>query len=183
VKPWPIKDGALVAAPGYLQTKEHFGKCQIHLEYRIPAGREISGQKGGNSGVFIAGKYEIQVQESHTNVTYADGQAGAMYGQYPPLVNPCVEQGEWQSYDIIFEPAKFDKESKELLSPAVVTVLMNGVVLHHAQPFMGLSTFRQVAQYPKGGVPEKGPLKLQWHNDPVEFRNIWIRDLGEYTRK
>ena len=176
---WNIKDGVLIASPGHLETKEHFGKVQIHLEFRIPEGRKVIGQVGANSGIFIMGLYEIQVQESHTNVTYADGQAGAMYGQYPPLVNPSSPQGKWQSYDIIFEPPIH--KGKTLIKPAVVTVLHNGVLVHHAQPFLGASTFKKIPKYSKKTLASKGPLKLQWHDDPVEFKNIWIRDLGEYS--
>jgi len=177
---WQIKDGLLVASPKNLETKETFGKVQLHLEYRIPKDREVEGQKGGNSGIFLAGKYEIQVQESHTNVTYPDGQAGAMYGQYPPLVNPCTPQGEWQSYDIIFEPAVIKDGKVE--KPALVTLFINGVLAHHAKPFLGVSTFRKIPKYPEA-LPEKGPLMIQWHKDPVEFRNIWIRELEDYPVK
>lgn len=177
---WEVKNGVLIASKGNLESKQHFGKAQIHLEYRVPAGREVKGQKGGNSGVFLMGLYEIQVQESHTNVTYADGQAGAMYGDYPPLVNPSTAQGEWQSYDIIFEPAVIVEGKVQ--SPARVTVLHNGVLIHHAQPFTGVSTHKRIPVYPES-LPEKGPIKLQWHQDPIEFRNIWVRELGEYSHK
>lgn len=178
--PWQVKDGILISSEKDLVSKEKFGKIQLHLEFRIPAGRKIEGQKGGNSGIFLMGLFEIQVQESHTNVTYADGQAAAMYGQYPPLVNPASPQGEWQSYDIIFIPPIY--AGKKLKEPARVTVLHNGVLVHHAQEFMGVSTFRRIAKY-GGAIPEKGPIRIQWHQDPVEFRNIWVRDLGEYSKK
>jgi len=178
---WEIKDGLLVASKGDLVTKEEFGKIQLHIEYRIPKDRKVKGQVGGNSGIFIMGRFEVQVQESHNNVTYPDGQAGALYGQDPPLVNASSPQGEWQSYDIIFEPAVY--KNNKLITPAKVTVTHNGVLIHHARPFDGVSTFRKLPKYPKKPLPAKGPIKLQWHNDPVEFRNIWVRELGEYSKK
>lgn len=177
---WTVKEGILIASPRSLSTKEHFGSCQLHLEFRIPAGREVSGQKGGNSGVFLMGQYEVQVQESHTNKTYADGQAGAIYGQYPPLVNSSRPQGEWQSYDIIFDAPVY--EGNKVVKPARLTVLHNGVLIHHGTDLLGVTKHAQVATYPKKHA-EKGPIRLQWHQDPVEFRNIWIRDLGSYPTK
>lgn len=176
---WKVENGILIASPGKLQTKEGFGTCQLHLEWRVPAGRKVSGQKGGNSGVFLMGRYEVQVLESHTNKTYPDGQAGAMYGQYPPLVNASAPQGEWQSYDIIFEAPRY--EDGKNVAPAYVTVLHNGVVLHHRQAYLGPSTHKKLTSYP-ANHPEKAPLSLQWHGDPIEFRNIWIRPLGEYDQ-
>ncbi|MGB2403034.1 MAG: 3-keto-disaccharide hydrolase [Akkermansiaceae bacterium] len=97
---WKIKDSLMIASPRSTRTKKSFGSCTLHLEWRVPAGRKIDGQKGGNSGVFLMDRYEIQIMESHTNVTYADGQAAAIYGQTPPSVNASLPQGEWQSYDI-----------------------------------------------------------------------------------
>lgn len=173
-KNWKIKDGIMVASPGNNSTKQSFGDCQLHIEWRIPAGRKVNGQKGGNSGVFLMQKYEIQVQESHTNVTYADGQTGAMYGQHPPLVNASTPQGEWQSYDIIFKAPRYEGET--CTSPARVTVIHNGVVIQNNQQYFGPSTHRKLPAYPKQH-PEKAPLMLQWHQDPIEFRNIWLREL------
>lgn len=175
-KDWPIIEGALVASKlGSNRTKNAYGSCQLHLEWRIPAGRKVEGQKGGNSGLFLMGKYEVQIQESHTNVTYADGQAGALYGQYPPLVNPSLPQGEWQSYDITFTAPVY-KDGK-LYSPASITVIHNGVVIHNNQAFHGHTGPKRLAKYPTAH-PKKAPLLLQWHKDPIEFRNFWIRDLS-----
>ena len=175
---WEIKDGVMVATgPKGIGTKEKFGDIQLHIEFRVPAGREVSGQKGGNSGIYLMGKYEVQVQESHTNKTYPDGQAAAMYGQYPPLVNPATPQGEWQSYDIIFEAPVY-KDGKNV-EPAYLTVLFNGVVVHHRKAYQGPSTHKKLTSYPDSH-PEKGPIHLQWHSDPIEFRNIWVRELGDY---
>lgn len=174
---WKVEDGILVASPGRLKTKEEFGDCQLHIEWRVPADRKVDGQKGGNSGVFLMGKFEVQVLESHRNVTYPDGQAGAMYGQYPPRVNASAPHGEWQSYDIIFEAPVY--EDGKNVSPAYVTVLHNGVMLHHRKAYQGPSSHKTLSNYKKV-LPAKAPLSLQWHKDPIEFRNIWIRELGEY---
>ena len=177
---WKVEDGILIASPGNLVTNEGFGSCQLHIEFRIPADRAVQGQNGGNSGVFLMGQYEVQVQESHTNITYPDGQAGALYGQYPPLVNPSLPQGEWQSYDIIFEAPIY--EGEKCVTPAKMTVLHNGILVHHSTDLLGTTKHKQVASYP-AKHPSKAPLLLQWHQDPVQFRNIWIRELGDYPRK
>lgn len=177
---WAVKEGILVASPGTLTTKEQFGPVQVHLEWRVPAGRKVDGQGGGNSGIFLMGMYEVQILQSHENKTYPDGTAGALYGQTPPLVNATAPQGEWQSYDILFHPPKYDGE--KVVEPATVTVIQNGVVLHHARKFMGPTQFRQLASYPPKH-PETGPLALQFHGDPIEFRNIWARAIGNYDEE
>jgi len=175
VKKWPIEDGILIASElGDNKTKEVFGDCQIHLEWRIPKDRKVDGQKGGNSGIFIMDRYEIQIQESHTNVTYADGQATAIYGQTPPLINASRPQGEWQSYDIFFKAPVY-KDGK-VVTPASVTVLHNGIVVHNNQVIHGPTKHKVAASYPENH-PEKAPIHLQWHQDPIEFKNFWVRDL------
>ncbi|MGB0993618.1 MAG: 3-keto-disaccharide hydrolase [Akkermansiaceae bacterium] len=173
-KNWKVKDGVMIASPGDIQTKQKFASCQFHVEWRIPAGRKVNGQSGGNSGVFFMDKYEVQVQESHTNVTYADGQAAAIYGQTPPMVNPSVPQGEWQSYDVIFEAPVYGDDGVK--TPGYMTVIHNGVIVHHRQKLYGPTTHKRVTKYPKTH-PEKAPLRIQWHGDPIEFRNIWIREM------
>lgn len=173
-KAWKVKDGVMIASPGNTSTKQSFGDCQLHIEWRVPAGRKVKNQSGGNSGVFLMQKYEIQVQESHTNVTYADGQTGAMYGQHPPLVNASTPQGEWQSYDIIFTAPRY--EGEKCVSPARVTVIHNGVLIQNHQQYFGPSVYKKLPSYPKQH-PAKAPLMLQWHRDPIEFRNIWLREL------
>ncbi len=174
---WKVNNGILTAAPGTLITKDQFGPVQVHLEWRLPAGRKVDGQGGGNSGIFLMGRYEVQILQSHDNKTYPDGTAGALYGQTPPLVNATAPQGEWQSYDILFHPPKY--EDGKLSEPAKATVIHNGVVLHHARAFLGPTRFREVASYPDNH-PETGPIHLQWHGDPIEFRNIWVRPIGNY---
>ncbi|MGJ8656255.1 MAG: 3-keto-disaccharide hydrolase [Akkermansiaceae bacterium] len=180
-KKWEVKDGILIATKtGTNPTKKSYGSCQLHLEWRVPADRKVNGQGGGNSGVFLMGKYEVQIMESFKNVTYPDGQAGAMYGQYPPLVNASRPQGEWQSYDITFIAPEY--KDGEVVTPATITVIHNGIVVQNAQPYKGPTVFRKLASYPKDH-PAKGPISLQFHGDPIEYRNIWVRDLGEYNKK
>ncbi|MDR2983027.1 MAG: DUF1080 domain-containing protein [Puniceicoccales bacterium] len=172
---WPIKDGIWVDSYNSIETKKGYGDCQLHIEWRVPISRSASGQRGANSGVmFMGGRYEIQVLESHSNITYADGTAGAIYGQFPPMVNPALPKGEWQSYDIAFVAPRFDKDGK-LISPAKFTVLFNGVLVQNAQELLGPTTWKNVP--PWKAHPERLPLILQFHGDPIEFRNIWIRDL------
>ncbi len=175
---WTVRDGVMVATKhplpktsGDIWTKQGFGDCHLHLEWRIPAGREVTSQMGGNSGVFLMDRYEIQIQESYKNVTYADGQAAAIYGQTPPKVNASLPQGEWQSYDIIFEAPVYGEKGLE--KPARVTVIHNGVKVHDQQVIYGPTVHKKVATYPVTH-PAKAPIRLQWHGDPIEFRNIWV---------
>ena len=174
---WKVKKGVMTTSKGNLVTRESFGPVQLHIEWRAPAGREAHGQAGCNSGVLLMGLYEIQVLESHKNVTYPDGQAAALSGQTPPLVNASLPQGKWQSYDIVFTPPVY--EGDQVMEPARATVIHNGVVVHNAKDFLGPTMHNQLAKYPPQH-PATGPIILQWHNDPVEFRNIWVRPLGKY---
>ncbi|MFT5051201.1 MAG: hypothetical protein ACI8QZ_002611 [Chlamydiales bacterium] len=170
---WTVADGHMeVSGTGPIQTKEHFEDCQLHLEWAAPAKVESESQGRGNSGVFLMGRYEVQVLDSFENESYADGQAAALYGQYPPLVNACRRPGEWQTYDIIFEAPRFDGET--LLQPAHVTLIHNGIVVHHRRPMIGSTTHRAVATYSPHGP---GPIQLQEHGSAVRFRNIWVRPL------
>jgi hypothetical protein len=134
------------------------------------------GQDRGNSGVFLMGRYEVQVLDTYgtTNKTYADGQAGALYGQYPPLVNPARPPGQWQTYDIVFRAPRFDAAGKAL-SPARVTVLFNGVLVQDNRELTGPTAHK--ARPPYAAHADKLPLGLQDHSHPVRFRNIWIREL------
>lgn len=171
---WKVENGAVeVDATGSIETRASFGDCQLHVEWCAPAKVEESSQGRGNSGVFFMGRYEVQVLDSFENRTYADGQAAALYGQMPPLVNACRKPGEWQSYDIVFRAPRFEGET--LASPARVTVLHNGVLVHDAQPFLGATAHKAVATYAKHA--DELPLSLQDHGNPVRFRNIWIRRL------
>lgn len=170
---WRVLDGVLIASPGDTHSKQAFGSCTLHVEWRIPAGRKVSGQQGGNSGIFLMDRYEVQIQESHTNVTYADGQAAAIYGQTPPRVNASVPQGQWQSYDIVFEAPVYGEGGVE--KPAYISVIHNGVKVHDRQEVYGPTVYRKIASYPKDH-PHKAPIRFQWHGDPIEFRNVWVRE-------
>jgi hypothetical protein len=172
--PWPVRDGAMVAGGGDIASRESFGDCQLHVEWAAPAEVKGESQARGNSGVFLMGRYEVQVLDSYESRTYADGQAGALYGQEPPLVNACRPPGEWQSYDIVFRAPRF--ENGQLVAPAVMTVFHNGVLVHHARPLLGPTRHRDVASY-RGETESSGPIVLQDHGDPVRFRNLWVRRL------
>jgi hypothetical protein len=160
---------------GDIETREHFGDCQLHLEWAAPA--EVSGnsQGRGNSGVFLMGRYEIQVLDCYDNPTYADGTTAAIYGQHPPLVNACRRPGEWQTYDIIWTMPRF--EGDRLVSPAYVTMLHNGVLVHNHREVLGLTAHRRSTPY--APHPPAGPLRLQDHGNPTRFRNIWYRPLDD----
>jgi hypothetical protein len=172
---WEVRDGVMVAKGKDIRSRESFGAIQLHFEWRMPEGRKVSGQSGGNSGVFLMDRYEVQVLQSHNNKTYPDGQAGSLYGQLPPLVNATTPQGEWQSYDLMFEPPVYQDGKVE--KPAKITLIHNGVVVQHGESFLGPTQHRGLASYPDKH-PETGPLRLQFHGDPVEFRNFWVRPLG-----
>jgi len=178
---WKVEDGCLCVVPGTgdIQTREQFGDCQLHLEFAAPSVVKGDSQGRGNSGVFLMGRYEIQVLDCFQNPTYADGTTGAIYGQYPPLVNACRPPGEWQVYEIIWEAPRFEGEA--LTRPAFVTVILNGVVLHHHTELQGPTQHRQTASYKP--QPAVGPLKLQDHGDLVRFRNIWYRPLTGYGQE
>lgn len=173
--PWKIVDGRLEVAPksGDIYTKQKFGSFKLHLEWCEPADITGTSQMRGNSGVFLMTRYEIQVLECFKNTTYADGMAGAIYGQTPPLVNPCRPPGEWQTYDITFEAPVF-KDGK-IAKPAYVTILFNGVLVQDHTEILGATQHKKVAAYEPHAA--QMPLKLQDHKNPVRYRNIWIQPL------
>ena len=175
---WKVENGYVEIAPrsGGLVTKEKFGDCQLHLEFMVPEGVQGAGQGRGNSGVELMRRYEIQVLESYENLTYADGQAASIYGQWPPMVNASRPQGQWNVYDIFFEAPKF--EGDKLVKPAYVTVVHNGILVHHHKEILGRAIHRRVATYAPHDPEE--PLSLQDHGQIVRYRNIWIRRLKGY---
>jgi hypothetical protein len=177
--PWKVENGyfEVVKDTGGIETKDGYGSCQLHVEWQTPSPPEGKDQDRGNSGVFfMGGRYEVQVLDSYENTTYPDGQAAALYGQYPPLANASRPPGEWQVYDIAFEAPRFDGDGK-LLNPARVTVFHNGVLVQHAEELLGPT--KNKARPPYEAHPAKLPLSLQDHDHPVRFRNIWIRELKE----
>jgi hypothetical protein len=171
---WEVKDGvATVNKTGDIITKQPFGDCQLHIEWATPAEVKGDGQGRGNSGVIFQERYELQVLDSYQNKTYFNGQAGALYSQYPPLVNASRKPGEWQSYDVIFRAPRFDEDGK-VLAAGTMTVLHNGVLVQDHVEIKG-PTARSPTKYDPH--PLKQPLELQDHGNPMRFRNIWIREL------
>lgn len=171
---WKVEDGYMEITPtGKLISKKKFRDCQIHLEWASPVPPKGKSQSRGNSGVYIMGKYEVQILDCYENTSYADGMTAAVYGQHPALANACRKPGEWQTYDIIFTAPRFDKE--KVVSPAYVTVIHNGVVVQNHTPFLGSSTYKKLPVYE--AHEDRGSIVLQDHNNPVRFRNIWVREL------
>lgn len=177
---WKIEDGYMeTTKSGVIRTRDEFSDFQLHLEFATPAKVVGDGQGRGNNGVNIFGRYEIQVLDSYKNPTYPDGQAAAIYGQTPPLVNASRPPGEWQTYDIVFEAPRWDADGK-LIKKAAATVFHNGVVVHNRRELVGNTQHRGMPAY--GKPQEKGFIELYEHGNPVRFRNIWIRPLGEYDK-
>lgn len=175
---WQVRDGYMqvVKDTGSIRTKRGFGDCQLHVEWATPSPAVGSDQDRGNSGVFLMDTYELQVLDSYDSRTYADGMAGAIYGQYPPLVNASRKPGEWQTYDVVFHAPRFDKDGS-LLAPARMTVFHNGVLVQDNEELTGPTAHK--ARPPYKAHAEKMPISLQDHGHPVRYRNIWIRELGQ----
>lgn len=171
--PWEIKDGCLVAGPGLLRTKQEFGDIQLHLEWQSPTPPAKEWGNRGNNGVQLLGMCEVQIYDSYTTQIYPDGQAASVYSQTPPLVNACRKPGEWQAYDIVLSVPRYDGD--KMVSPARITMLHNGILVHLNQEIFGASPHAGLAKYP--GVVTKGPVGLMGHHCPVQFRNIWVRPL------
>jgi hypothetical protein len=202
-KPWDVKKvkdtdegpeyGILVGANQDIRTKKGYGDAKLHIEWRVPKIRNGSGQSGTNSGVMFGdGLYEIQVLDSFNNFTYPDGMAGSIYAQFPPKFNAALPKGEWQSYDITFTAPRFDEEGNTI-KRARFTVVFNGVVVQDDQELIGDGSYRSSNLFPTKKLkedsaarhghgllrphPARLPLRLQFHGDPIHFRNIWILDL------
>lgn len=181
--PWKVENGYMVIGGGSIQTKDLIGDCQFHIEWSAPVPAQGNSQGRGNSGVlFFANDappgYEIQVLDSFDNKTYPDGQAAAIYGSYPPLVNATRKPGEWNIYDIIFTAPRF--EDGKVTKPGYFTVLHNGVVVHNHAELFGSTFHRTLPKYTPHGP--KGKLVLQDHGNPVRYRNIWYRELKDYDQ-
>lgn len=172
---WEVKDGIITVTKGTgdILTKQLFGSCQLHIEWRTPVAIESEGQGRSNSGVFLQERYEVQILDNFENKTYSNGQAGSIYKQYPPLVNACKKPGEWQTYDIIYTAPVFGKEGR-VVHPAAITVLHNGVLVQNHSILLGPSEYIGIPFYKEHG---KASIKLQDHGNPISFRNIWVREL------
>jgi hypothetical protein len=177
---WMMKNGVLETGKGIIRTKAEFTDFQLHVEFATPSEVKGDSQGRGNSGVFLLGKFEIQVLDSYQNPTYPDGQAAAMYGQYPPLVNASRPPGQWQAYDIVFTAPRF-KPAGALDQPAAVTVFHNGIIVHNGTRFWGPTAHKKIDPYTPDSA--KGPIALQDHGNPVRYRNVWIRPLTDYDQQ
>ena len=177
---WTVKDGYLESVGNSIESIPVFGDCQLHFEWANPEEAKGEGQGRSNSGVFLMGIYEVQVLDSYENKTYFDGQCGAIYKQHPPLVNASRKPGEWQSCDVIWKAPRFDEDGK-LVSPAFITVLHNGVLIHNHFELLGDTPYHRAPAYT--AHPDKGPIGLQWHGNPMRFRNIWVRETKELENK
>jgi len=176
---WKVADGYLEAArgKGYITTTDQFGDVQLHVEWMAPAEVKGNSQGRGNSGILLMDLYELQVLDSFDNPTYPDGMAGSVYGQAPPLVNAARKPGEWQVYDAVFRAPKMDEGGK-VIQPARMTVFLNGILVQDSTDLIGPTQHKALATYPSNH-PAKGPISLQDHGNPVRFRNIWVRPIGE----
>ncbi len=175
---WEVKNGVFTVKKGTgdISTKQQFNDFQLHIEWQIPTNITGKSQARGNSGIFLQGKYELQVLDNYNNRTYANGQAGSIYKQSRPLKNAMRPPGEWNVYDVIYTAPRF-KEDSSLFTPARVTVLHNGVLVQNNTTLTGSTPYIGLPQYTFHG---KGPIKLQDHGDPsppISYRNIWIREL------
>lgn len=172
---WTAGEELTVAArAGVIKTKQSFGDMQLHIEWRSPAEVKGDGQGRGNSGIFLMGKYELQVLDSYNNETYYNGQAGSIYKQTIPLVNACLPPGEWQKYDIIFKAPVFSEEGATI-SPPYVTVIHNGVLIQNHVEILGTTEY--IGPPKNIAHADKQPIILQDHGNPVSYRNIWVREL------
>jgi hypothetical protein len=171
---WEIKDGYAISRKSNIKTKEKFGTCQLHVEFATPSTVVGRGQGRGNNGVFIMGRYEVQILDSFDNKTYFDGQCASIYKQSPPMVNACRKPGEWQTYDIVFEAPKFADDGK-VERPAYMTVLHNGVLVHNHFELLGGTFYDKPPSYTKHA--DREPLELYYHGNDVRFRNIWLREI------
>jgi hypothetical protein len=174
---WKIADGHAEMRGGIV-TKESFGDIQLHVEWTTPPVDDPMrvGQQRGNSGIVFMGRYEVQVLSSYDNPTYADGGAGAIYGVYPPMVNPCLPEGQWNSFDFVFEAPRFDGD--KLVKPAFLTLFFNGVMVHNRAQFLGSTAREPLATYTPHAA--ELPLQLQGHVGPAWYRNVWVRRVLGY---
>jgi hypothetical protein len=171
---WKVEDGVATSAGADIDTKQEFGDIQLHLEFATPEKVRGTGQGRGNSGIYFQQRYELQILDSYNNPTYFDGQCGAVYKQHPPLANACRKPGEWQTYDVYFTAPHFDADGK-VTKPTTITAFLNGVLVQDHYELIGGTGYDHAPFY--AAHPEKQPLRLQFHTNPVRFRNIWVREI------
>jgi hypothetical protein len=173
---WTVENGILtvVGGTGDIFTKQEFGDCQLHVEFREPEKVVGESQGRGNSGILVQSRYELQVLDCYNNRTYSNGQTGSIYKQYIPLVNACIKPGEWQTYDIIYSAPRFSENGRVAI-PAYFTVLHNGILIQNHAEVWGPTEYIGMPKYKSHNLKE--PLELQDHGNPVSYRNIWIREL------
>ena len=176
--PWKIENGELIVNGGDVWSKASFGSCQLHLEWKTFPGTEGKSQKKGNAGIFFMDRYETQILDCDNNLTYADGMAGGVYGQTPPLVNAVRPAGEWQTYDIIFTAPKL--ENGKVVEPAYITTILNGIVVQNHTKILGPTLHKKATNY-NGTFPAEAPFRFQDHKNsiPDRLRNIWVRKLPD----
>lgn len=174
--PWKVENGIVTVEPktGGIKTKETFGDVQLHIEWRSPSEVKGTGQGRGNSGLFLMGKYELQILDSYENSTYTNGQAASIYKQHPPLANAMRPPGEWNTYEVIFTAPRFNKDGM-LINPAKITVIHNGILVQNNVKLKGPTEYIGIPNYV--AHPDELPIHLQDHGDLVSFRNIWVRKL------
>jgi hypothetical protein len=177
---WKVENGVAIVGRGDITTKQAFSDCQLHIEWSAPTEIQGDGQGRGNSGIFLMDRYEVQVLDSYDNKTYFDGQAGAIYKQTPPLVNAMRPPGEWNVYDIIWTAPRF-KTNGEVAWPAYITLLHNGVLLLNHFELLGETPFTSVSSY--HAHAERLPIRLQDHGNPVQYRNMWVREITPIVGK
>jgi hypothetical protein len=176
--PWKIENGELLVDGGDCWTKLEFASCQLHLEWKSEPNTKGNSQKKGNGGIFLMDRYESQILDCDNNPTYADGMAGAVYGQTPPMVNAVRKAGEWQSYDIVFTAPKL--KDGTVVEPARITTFINGVCVQNNTSIMGPTQHRKTTDY-SGKFPAKASIRFQDHKNepPIRLRNIWVRPLPD----
>lgn len=176
--PWQFENGELIVKGGDIWTKAAFGSCQVHLEWKTDPNTEGNSQKKGNAGIFFMDRYETQILDCENNLTYADGMAGSVYGQTPPLVNAVRPAGEWQTYDIIFTAPRLAGD--RVVEPATITTILNGIVVQNATKILGPTLHKKATSY-NGAFPAEAPFRFQDHKNsiPDRLRNIWVRRLPE----
>ena len=167
---WKVHNGYMEVRGGNICSKQEFTDCQLHVEFWLPSMPDAKGQARANSGVYLQGRYEVQVLDSY-GLASRDNDCGAVYGVSAPMVNACRPPERWQTYDIIFHAPKFDANG-DMISKARLTVLQNGVLIQENVEVAGITTAGK-----DGGLTTAGPVILQDHGNPVRYRNVWVRPL------